>query len=219
MWFKNRNNLIDSTTQREKVLKNVRNAIIYKDKIVDIPERDDDIFVDKKENTLEIVFAENFTLNGGKFTYFDNFTSFQNKIIEIIRKINSDKIYCDDDYTQKILMANEINYIDKLDNNDITISITKCELVAARSGSVIFTSNDYDNMIATSHSSLHIIIARPTQFVYDIRFAINKIIDRYNGFPRSVFVVSGPSKTITHNNDIYNRCIGPSNVLFYLIDF
>lgn len=211
---------MDESTTREKILKKVRNALIYKsENIYSDIDFTSSVYKDF-EDSLDITFAEEFTKLGGNFIYCEN----EQEFIFLIKEFVADKawnnIFCKEEELIFLLGKAGIDY--KTNENDFlstTTGITFCEYLIARFGSIMLSSRQASGRRLIIYPDTHIIVAFTSQLVADISDAINGIKDKYqNSFPSFITMVSGPSRTADIEKKIVMGAHGPRELYLFLID-
>lgn len=74
------------STHREKVLKAVRKALIHKSEAdYSIADGDPDIYTAPEEESLELLFAKNFSNLKGRFVFCENKQDFATQLADLIK--------------------------------------------------------------------------------------------------------------------------------------
>jgi L-lactate dehydrogenase complex protein LldG len=92
--------------------------------------------------------------------------------------------YCADNELKEILTLAMIPFSDKEEDFDnMAVSITFCEHLIARFGSIMVSSRQLSGRRAFVYPHVHIVIAYTSQLVLDIKDAFTKIKCRYTKIP------------------------------------
>ena len=211
---------MDETTSREKVLKKVRNALVSKTEPV-IPSVDTESSVYKDfEDTLDIVFAQEFTKIGGKFIYCENEDDCLQNLKSLVKELKLKNLFCADqkliDILQKVKIPVQTQDEDFL---KMDAAVTYCEYLISRLGSIMVSSKQTSGRRLNVFPENHIVIAYTSQIVADIRNALKNIHDQYDGkLPSLISIISGPSRTADIEKTLVMGAHGPKNLYLLLID-
>lgn len=207
-------------TTKEYVLKRIRQALIQK-KGLRFPgtEWDKNVYETGKDG-LEEQFAKNFTKVGGQFIFCEN----ENEFIEIITKLSSEKnwthVYCRETAIAEKL-SNAIFPFTSDDKNfpEEMVSITSCEALIARLGSVLVSSGQGSGRQAFVIPTTHIILAYTSQLVAEMKDGLQVIKTKYGErLPSFIASLTGPSRTADIEKTLVTPAHGPRDILVFLID-
>ena len=212
---------MDDNIVKEKVMNSIRNALLNKDEFINNKKQDPNIDYNKPmKEEPEIEFVQQFIDNGGKFVFCDNINDLFNKLNAAKNTYNWDAIFCNNKKIGEILNRAGIIYkFDITEQNSIPFAFVPCELMIARSGSVLFTLfSEKETQLLTTSETL-IVIVRIDKIVPDIKDATNYLKDIYiNSLPPTVTILNGPAKT----NSIENKFIvggqGPKELFLFLVN-
>ena len=207
------------SNSREKILSKVRQALISK---VPVPFEgntpSDSVFYPAPEE-LELEFAENFTNLQGKFCYCGSIEELIENLNELATKRKWANVYCVEDKLQQTLGAAGYSNFNAADLKACDASITTCEALIARTGSMLLTSASQSGRTVSVYAPVHICIAYVNQLVYDTRDALKSLRTIYgNSFPSSVTFAAGPSRTADIEKTLVVGVHGPKEVYLFLID-
>ena len=122
------------------------------------------------------------------------------------------KIYCENTIWNPIF-SNTIN----LETCDA--AITNCELLVARTGSIVLSSAQQQGRTVSVYAPVHICIAYTNQLVYDIKDALEAISKNYGeNIPSLISFASGPSRTADIEKTLVTGVHGPKEVYLFLVD-
>ena len=111
---------------------------------------------------------------------------------------------------------------DRLYNEDLSkadVSITGCECLVARTGSIVLSSAQTEGRTASVYAPIHVCIAFTSQVVYDIGDAFQQIRqERGDRFPSVVSFATGPSRTADIEKTLVVGVHGPKAVYLLLIE-
>lgn len=147
----------------------------------------------------------------------------EEEIIEEIKTILQEKkltkILCKDDKIKQLLNTGNILYKEKItDYNDIEVSITPCDFLSARTGSVIISSTLLKEREIQIFAPVHFIIAYETQLLSDLDLVMKEIEKKYsNNYPSQISVITGQSRTADIEKTLILGAHGPKEIFVFLI--
>ncbi|PLX13555.1 MAG: hypothetical protein C0598_03260 [Marinilabiliales bacterium] len=209
----------DSTT-KEKILKNVRNALIAKN---ENPFSD----IDFKSEVLQqlsddpaIVFVNKLQENGGNFVYCENELDFTDKIKLLLNDKKWDSIYSLDEKLISLLSAAGINVKSSEDDfNSQIAGISRCDFLIARFGSIMVSSALASGRKMFVYPETHIVLATMSQIVNELKDAIKGMKKKYpSRLPSQMTVISGPSRTADIEKTLVMGAHGPKELLVFVVD-
>jgi L-lactate dehydrogenase complex protein LldG len=150
-----------ATTARENILNRIREALRNP---VPLPfpksEGSDSVYVQHNEEAV-VVFAEEFTKLQGKFAYCASEQDLQLQLGKLIIEKKWTKVYCIEDTLQQTLQ--EINIKNYNDLPSCEVSVTRCELLVARTGTIVLSTAQQSGRTASVYAPIHICIAYTDQ--------------------------------------------------------
>jgi L-lactate dehydrogenase complex protein LldG len=210
----------NTTTSREKVLKQVRQALMQPSptEVGDV-DKDSEIFAVSDE-PLEIQFAQNFLEINGKFVFCENEIDFLENICFIAGDNAWKNVYCLEPKIKELLNKAEILFSDKeADFLQTDIGLTFCECLVARTGSVVISSKQTSGRRLPIYPNVHVVIAYTSQLVYNIKDALKLIREKYNSqLPSMITTITGPSRTADIEKTLVMGAHGPKEIFVFLID-
>jgi L-lactate dehydrogenase complex protein LldG len=206
-----------ATTAKENILKRIREALSNP---VPLPfphsEGNSDVFVNNDEDHL-VLFAQEFTKLQGKFSFCTNEVDLQEQLATLIGEKNWTKIYSVEHKWSEIL--NNISVPNYTDLPSCEVSITSCESLVARTGTMVLGSAQANGRTASVYAPIHICIAYTSQVVYDVKDALIALKEKYgDGFPSFVTFASGPSRTADIEKTLVTGVHGPKEVFCFLVE-
>ncbi len=206
-----------ATTARENILNRIREALRNP---VPLPfpksEGSDSVYVQHNEEAV-VVFAEEFTKLQGKFAYCASEQDLQLQLGKLIIEKKWTKVYCIEDTLQQTLQ--EINIKNYNDLPSCEVSVTRCELLVARTGTIVLSTAQQSGRTASVYAPIHICIAYTDQLVYDVKDALQKMKEKYgSNFPSFTTFASGPSRTADIEKTLVTGVHGPKEVFCFLVD-
>ena len=211
---------MEESTSREKVLKNIRNALISKT-TSSYPDIDFESSVYTEiTDSLDIVFAEEFSKVQGQFVYCENEEDLVSNLSILFSQKNWFNTFCLEEKIQGWLKQAEISYSSlEVELLDMYVSVTFCEYLVARLGSVMISSRQISGRRLNIYPPVHIVIAYTSQLVPDIKHALSAIKIKYaDRFPSLVSLITGPSRTADIEKTLVMGAHGPKELFVFLID-
>lgn len=199
---------------RNNILKKIRAALTTSTRLPFPNSEGTESVVQPLQQDIVVEFAEQFTQLQGKFAYcadqqemFDHF--------EVLRqKQEWDKIFIQDHNWPG--MVDEKYWSDDIVSCDI--SITNCEALVARTGSIILSTQN-SGRITSVYAPVHVCIAYTSQLVYDLKDALEHLTKKYKGtLPSMITFATGPSRTADIEKTLVVGVHGPKEVYLFLID-
>jgi len=211
---------MDETTSKEKILKQVRDALISKKenpfKNIDF---NSSILVQTVED-IEIAFARKLMDMGGTFVYCEN----ERALGESLNALLNQKVWKDyfvvDQKLKMLLGSLEVPFQDDpAAFNNMIAGITRCEYLIARFGSVLVSSELDSGRRMFVFPESHIIVAYTSQVVSELQDALMGMRKRYHEkFPSQITVITGPSRTADIEKTLIMGAHGPRELYVFVID-
>jgi L-lactate dehydrogenase complex protein LldG len=169
----------------------------------------------------EEIFAEAFINLGGKFVFCDNEQELLDNINVLYENRNWKQLLCADKRILKLFTNNKIDIIEAADPSaeGANACITACELLIARTGSVLLTSSLNLGRTAPVYYPIHIVFAYANQVVYDIEDGIAALKKKYGSdLPSMINITTGPSRTADIEKTLVVGVHGPAEIFCFLIN-
>lgn len=203
---------MSSETSREKILNKIRKALATPVPLPFPEKTDSPGFYLPAQDELDVLFAEAFIKLQGKFVYCANETELQHQLQQLIAAKEWMKIYCNDDRWNE-------QYSNTIALESCDASITGCELLVARTGTIVMSSAEQSGRTVSVYAPVHICIGYTTQLVYDIKDALELLKQKYQDhIPSFITFASGPSRTADIEKTLVTGVHGPKEVYLFLVD-
>lgn len=166
----------------------------------------------------EVEFAEQFTKLQGRFVFCINAQELAFQLTSLIRKMDWQKVYCRE---QKLLQSAGVNLDDRLTDDlpGCDVSITGCEYLVARTGSVVMSAAQESGRTTSVYAPVHICIAFTNQLVYDVKDALQLIKNKYRDqLPSLITFATGPSRTADIEKTLVVGVHGPKETYVFLVE-
>lgn len=205
---------------KENILKRIRNALSQPVQLP-FPSAEGNSSVYRTENEgLEIKFAEEFTRLQGKFV----FCADHRELIENIRALAENKqwknLYCRELQLIHIFGQEELPFLNATpDITDADAGITTCEMLVARTGSVVVSAAQPSGRAVPIFPPVHLVVAYASQLVFDIKDALTRLREKYGDqIPSMISFQTGPSRTADIEKSLVVGVHGPKEVFVFLVD-
>lgn len=207
------------SSSKEIILKKIRQALSNP---VPVPfpksEGNNSVYQPPVEE-LEIQFAHEFTKLLGKFAFCTDHADLNLQLDELAKQKEWKAVYCREEKLNGIIRQSEVAKLSSDDLANCDASITSCEMLIARTGSMILSSAQQNGRTASVYAPIHICIAYVDQLVYDIKEGLQKIKDKYAGnLPSLISLATGPSRTADIEKTLVVGVHGPKEVYVFLVD-
>ena len=209
----------DSTT-REKILKKIRQALIHKtnQRFPNI-DWDKNIYVTSDES-LEEQFAKSFTKIGGQFVFCENELEFLEHLVVLAEERGWKLIHCREQKITDLMDQVEFPYLkNSVDYPEGMVSVTSCEALVARLGSVIISSKLGSGRQLFVVPTTHVVLAYTSQLVPELKDALQLIRSKYGDqTPSMIASLTGPSRTADIEKTLVTPAHGPRDIMVFLVD-
>jgi L-lactate dehydrogenase complex protein LldG len=207
------------SSPKENILKKIRQALAQPTPVPFPASEGNASVYQPLQKELEVEFAENFTKLLGRFSFCSNEVELieQLNILAETRKWNN--FFCKEVRIKKNLIDNGFDRFNAKDLKSSDASITTCEALIARTGSIMMSTGQQSGRTASVYAPIHICIAYVDQLVYDIKDALQLIQNKYkNNFPSLVTFATGPSRTADIEKTLVVGVHGPKEVFCFLVE-
>jgi L-lactate dehydrogenase complex protein LldG len=168
---------------------------------------------------LAVIFAEQFAQLQGQFVFCLHISECVDQLQLLAEKKGLKKWYCSDDVIREELQKAgwQIPWHSTLP--DCQVSITGCETLVARTGSMVLSSTASSGRTTSVYAPIHICIAHSGQLVYDPADALMLLQKKYGqNLPSQISFASGPSRTADIEKTLVTGVHGPKEVFCFLIE-
>jgi L-lactate dehydrogenase complex protein LldG len=209
---------MEESTSREKVLKKLRHALIYKtDNPFPQVNMESPIYNAMTES-LDVNFAQEFTKLGGKFIYCENSFELPEVMAALCQECNWENIFCAESSLQYQLIQAGLPFSSlEEDIPGMKVAITSCEFLIARLGSIMVSSKNGRRF--NIFPETHVVVASTNQLTADLPDALEAIQSKYEGrLPSLITVVSGASRTADIEKTLVKGAHGPREIYLILVE-
>jgi len=210
---------MESSAARETILKNVRKALTQKvsQPFPDIEKID--FRFERPDADLAVLFAEKFTSLLGKFSFCQDEEDLSTQLKSLIIEKGWKEVYCQDENIKSALSTFGLSSFSTAKLSESDVALTKCELLVARTGSMVLSSAVSSGRTTSVYAPVHICIATSSQLVYDIEDALVLLKEKYGSkLPSMISFATGPSRTADIEKTLVVGVHGPKEVYCFLLD-
>ena len=205
---------------KENILKRIREALnTPTERPIVKPSFTSEIY-NQEEELPEVIFAENFTSNNGEFFFCENLEQFVANLKILLKEKQIQNIFITEKYIQEIAKINHITFQNNMQNlEDVDASITLCENLVARTGSILVSSQQSSGRSLSAFPPIHIVLAFTSQLTNNVQDALGLIKEKYaNDFPSMISFITGPSRTADIEKTLVLGAHGPKELILFLVD-
>lgn len=179
-----------------------------------------DIFPDAS-HAQEELFAEAFIKLGGKFIFCENEQELLYNINMLHENRGWQQMLCADQRLLKLFQNNKMDIVSAADPKaeSAEACITGCEMLVARTGSIMLTSKQNMGRVAPVYYPVHIVFAYANQIVPDIEDGFAMLKKKYGpDLPSMINLTTGPSRTADIEKTLVVGVHGPGEVFCFFIN-
>ena len=169
----------------------------------------------------EEVFAEAFINLGGKFIFCENEQELLNNIIILYENRGWQQLLCADQRLLRLFRNNKIDILTPADPKieNAEACITGCEMLVARTGSIMLSSKQNMGRTSPVYYPVHIVFAYANQIVPDIEDGFNALKKKYsNDLPSMINLATGASRTADIEKTLVVGVHGPGEVFCFFVN-
>lgn len=166
-------------------------------------------------------FAQNFIAAGGTFVYCEGDEHFFEELYRFKQQHKIETLHVWEPGLQEYLTHGEIAFTAAPESfvADAPASLTSCEALLARTGSVLVSSGTASGRRLSVYPEIHLVVAHASQVVTDIRPALEQVQARYGRrLPSMLSLVTGPSRTADIEKTLVLGAHGPRQLVVFLLD-
>jgi len=209
------------STSKEKVLKKIREALLNRTSPpYESVDKDANVFKQGESLYGDVNFVEAFSLVGGKFVFSSNINELSKNLTSILLQKKAKVVYCPDPRFRELILDKKIEITDDDKSlNDCEVSITGCEALVSRLGTIVVSSRQKGGRKGFTMPYSHFVIAQTHQIVNEIGEAFNFIKSQNNGeLPSMITFITGPSRTADIEKKLVTGVHGPKELFLFLLD-
>jgi L-lactate dehydrogenase complex protein LldG len=207
------------STAKENILKKIRKALSHSTPLpFPKSEGTDSVFLPQQQE-MEVEFAEQFSKLQGRFVFCINEQELAFQLTSLIKKQDWNKVFCMEDNLVASVASQLADRLVKTDLASCDVSITGCECLVARTGSMVLSSAQQSGRTVSVYAPVHICIAYTNQLVYDVKDGLQLVKDKYGDrLPSLISFATGPSRTADIEKTLVVGVHGPKEVYLFLVE-
>lgn len=198
---------------RETILGKIRKALGDDVQPQPMPDMQSQIyFKPEPYNALEF-FAENFVKTKGELYRFETIADLD----KALKKWLTRRGYKEIILTETLDIPETTSICKGRDSLlEMEVGITSCEILIARTGSMILSSANASGRGVSAFAPIHVVIASTSQIVDDIDDGLNFMKKKYKRMPSMVSLTTGPSRTADIEKTLVLGAHGPKELHLFL---
>jgi len=204
---------------KENILKKIRKALTHSTPLPFPKSEGNESVYHPPGQELAIEFAEQFTKLQGRFIFCINQQELAFQLNSLVKKMDWQKVYC---LEKSLLNGTGAQLEERIVQSDLAncdVSITGCECLVARTGTIVMSSGQKSGRTTSVYAPIHICIAQSNQLVYDVKDALQLVKDKYGTtMPSLVTFATGPSRTADIEKTLVVGVHGPREVYLFLVE-
>lgn len=210
---------MSASSSKEVILKKIREALSESTPLPFPHSEGNSFLYHPSQQELEIQFAEEFSKLQGKFAFCPTISDLGNQVSALIAEKNWTRLFCNEPAIRQLLSGRIQENLYDTTLADCDASITTCENLVARTGSVVLTAASPSGRTASVYAPVHICIGFTPQLVYDIKDALQAVKEKYQDkIPSLISLATGPSRTADIEKTLVTGVHGPKEVYVFLVD-
>ncbi|TAL51433.1 MAG: lactate utilization protein B/C [Chitinophagaceae bacterium] len=204
---------------KENILKKIRKALSHSTPLPFPQSEGNNSVFQPPQQEPEVEFAEQFNKLQGRFIFCLNQQELAFQFNSLVRKQNWEKIFCVEPAIQQLVGSQVSERFTTIDLAHCDVSVTGCECLVARTGSIIMSAAQPSGRTASVYAPVHICIAFTSQLVYDVKDALQLMKEKYKSkMPSLITFATGPSRTADIEKTLVVGVHGPKEVFCFLVD-
>ena len=211
---------MQETTAREQIFKKIRSANMEKfENTYSNVDLNSNIYPPITDD-LDIVFAQELNLLNGQFVYCSDRKEFLDNINRLFEANKLSKVHIKDSSITNLIKELDIQIVEnEARAENIVLSVTRCEALVARLGSVLISSKQESGRGLNFIPDIHVVIAHRGQIVETVKDAFLLLTDKYKkGLPSMTTLISGPSRTADIEKTLVLGAHGPRRLIVFLTE-
>jgi len=205
---------MSNSQAKNNILKKIRMALAHPTPLPFPKSEGADSVFQPQQQDLVVEFAEQFSSLQGKFLFCETEEELAEHFNKLCYQNQWTRIYCEEEKWKSLILPNSRH----TDIASCEASITSCEFLIARTGSMVLSSV-HQGRVPSVYAPVHICIAYTSQLVYDIRDGLVALQQKYHQYiPSLISFATGPSRTADIEKTLVVGVHGPKEVYCFVID-
>jgi L-lactate dehydrogenase complex protein LldG len=205
---------MSNSPAKNNILKKIRMALAHPTPLPFPKSNGPESVFQPQQQDLVVEFAEQFTALQGKFVFCLDQQELLDHFGKLCYQNQWTKIYCEEEGLKKIIQPTLL--YDDIAGCDA--SVTSCEFLVARTGSIILSSV-HQGRIPSVYAPVHVCIATTSQLVYDVKDGLEGLKNKYRQhLPSLITLATGPSRTADIEKTLVVGVHGPKEVYCFVME-
>jgi L-lactate dehydrogenase complex protein LldG len=205
---------MSNSPAKNNILKKIRMALAHPTPLPFPKSEGQDSVFQPQQQDLVVEFAEQFSSLQGKFLFCENEQELAEQFNKLCYQNQWTRIYSSEEKWARLIHPNSRHH----DIASCEASITSCELLVARTGSMVLSSV-HQGRVPSVYAPVHICMAYTSQLVYDVKDALVALKQKYQQYmPSNISFATGPSRTADIEKTLVVGVHGPKEVYCFVID-
>jgi len=215
--------ILITSKSRENILSKIRKGLGEEPLPLPFPEAEKEslkIYGNISVDVIEL-FAENFIKLGGKFVFCEDERELLENLVYLHENRNWETVLCAHQPTLDYFTKSNVQLLTPADVpvESADACITECELLLARTGSIMVSSALPMGRTSSIYYPAHICIAYINQVAGDMDEAIYFLKKKYgNNLPSMISLQTGPSRTADIEKTLVVGVHGPEEVFCFIVN-
>jgi len=200
-------------SSREQILNKLREGRASRPHIP-FPEPDWNESVFPKPEDLLATFVKEFETIAGQAIVAESDAELQSQLKQLLASKGVESVFCVDGAINEVFGAEIALYSDEAKFLEMKASITRCEVLIARTGSIMVSSAHPSGRQLNFFPPIHIVWAKASQLVPFVDDALELMTSRYgDDLPSMVSMITGPSRTADIEKTLVMGAHGPKELI------
>jgi len=205
---------MSQSPSKNNILKKIRMALAHPTPLPFPKSEGNDSVFQPQQQDLVVEFAEQFTALQGKFVFCLNAAELAEQFAKLCYQNQWTKIYSAELPLQQLIPPSFLHD----DIASCEAALTSCELLVARTGSIVMSANQ-QGRIPSVYAPVHVCIASTSQLVYDVKDGLEAMRQKYRQYlPSLITFATGPSRTADIEKTLVVGVHGPKEVYCFVIE-
>lgn len=200
---------------KENILKRIRQALSHSTSLPFPQSEGQQSPFEPLRDDDAVIFAERFSALQGKFVFCGDSQELLAELKNLVLNKGWKNIYLEEEAVKKSWEGSQPHHADLA---TCDASVTGCECLIARTGSIVLSSKK-GGRAASVYAPVHITVAYADQLLPDIKEALQYLRKKYPaGLPSNISFATGPSRTADIEKTLVTGVHGPKEVYCFLVD-
>jgi L-lactate dehydrogenase complex protein LldG len=206
------------SSSREEILKSIRSTINRRgDSLGKAPDFERPVYQEPVGSLKEKFIIELEALKG-EVICVKTTDDLAPALSDYLQENNLTKVFC---YNPEVLqlLKNDVKLSSEDQFINMEVCITACDLLMARTGSIMVSTSETDGRDSFVFPPTHIVVAKESQLVFDFEDGLAGLQTKNGGeLPSLITTITGQSRTADIEKTLILGAHGPKKIVVYLIE-